>query len=136
MISRWVNTVIPHSVRVTQCANLKNSKWFYSSIPSSIKYQSLAFTVGQIPDSSYAYSQVPCNDCKAPSIRPKLNNFCLERNLYRINRTRLSYIFRSIKSEVEVEISRIRAATRSNNYIVLYLKENILIFGTNRKAIR
>jgi len=39
----------------------------------------------------------------------------------------LSYTFRAIKSKFELEISRIGAATRSNNYIVLYLKVTILL---------
>jgi hypothetical protein len=36
-------------------------------------------------------------------------------------------IFCLMKGKLEFEISRIRAATRSNNYIVLYLKIKILL---------
>ena len=86
----------------------------------------------QFPCSSNTDIEVSCNCWKAPPSWAKFNDLCLKFYFCRIDWTRLALIFCPMKGKFNFEISRIRAATRSQQlYFTVFestVKCSILLY--------
>ena len=91
-----------------------------------IPNRALTFLLSHIPYGPNTNLEMLGNSWKAPPKGAKFYDLFLDFYFRGIDRTRLRRIFCSMESKFYSEISRVRAVTRSNNYIVLYLKPNIM----------
>ena len=83
----------------------------------------LLFGLSHIPSSSNTNFEMLRNGWKTPPFVAQFPNLCLQFYFYEIDRTRFRSIFCPVEGKFNSEISRIRAATRSKNYSLLYLKK-------------